>query len=302
MPPLALFDRMEIVRTIASGGMGEVLLVRHRQPDSDGSELALKRLFSHWAAEPAVIEMFQHEVKLLRWLSHPAVPQLIESGTDQGVPYALLEYISGADLERLRSAKVSLSPRASLELIRALLEALVHIHTAMHPDGRALNLVHRDVSPSNVIVRHDGSVKLVDFGVATSVDRTMTCSGSDAGTPGYLAPEVITGEGPVDARADLFAVGVILYELTTGTRLFPGSRLQALIAGAEARVRPPTQFVKSYPPAIESVLLRALAREPGARFNSAGDMLDALESAAHTSRCPPSREALITAVRAFGQR
>jgi serine/threonine protein kinase len=176
-----------------------------------------------------------------------------------------------------------------------LLDALHHVHTRRGDSDAPLGFVHRDVTPSNILVTADGAVALIDFGLSTSAARSRLAPAPAAGTPGYVAPETFTQEPP-DGRVDVFAAGAILYELTVGARAHPGNRLQAMHSTVEMPAPRPSAAVVGYPRALEEVVLTALARRPDERYASAEQMADHLTRAARAEGIVPSRETLAACV------
>jgi serine/threonine-protein kinase len=185
---------------------------------------------------------------------------------------------------------------AACEAIAQLLGALEHVHTRRASDGAALCLVHRDVCPANVIASREGHITLVDFGIATSAWRPERDRGQLKGTRGYMAPEVVTGERDPDARVDLFAVGVMLYELTVGRRLYEGAAPRVMAAIADGALPSPARDAPGYPEALDAVARRALARHADERYASAREMLDALDAAAAAHGIARGREALAAVI------
>lgn len=282
--------RYEIVRKIAAGGMCEIFLARDRAIEGVARPVALKRLFPEHAAQPSAVNMLRHEARVLAQLAHPGVPHVYELGRDGSSCYLAMEFVPGLDMAAMAKGG-TLPIDLAITIVIQLLEALAHTHARRDAAGRWLQIVHRDVAPANVLVGPEGTVKLVDFGVATSNARPDE-PGTIRGTPGYIAPEAVTGEAPVDHRADLFAVGVLLYEATLGHRLFAGNHVQIMNAVVQGDVTRPSALDPDYPLLVEEVIMQALAREPWARFASAGEMAAHLEAAAYASGHVPSRARL----------
>jgi serine/threonine protein kinase len=254
--------------------------------------VVLKRLHRHCAADPDLVDMFRHEARILAALDHPGILRLVELAPDRGSWMQVLERVDGLDLLGLMTRAKELPLALGVEVVRQLLGALGHAHTRAYANGPPLQVVHRDIAPGNVMVARDGTIKLLDFGIATSLWRPDPDRGRMKGTRGYLSPEAITGEHEVDARSDLFAVGVLLYELTTHRRLFQGSPVVVMAAIAEGPTPSPARAVPGYPPALDLVVRRALARVPTLRFESAAAMSHALEDAAAVLGLPPARAEL----------
>jgi serine/threonine protein kinase len=282
-------NRYQFVHKLAAGGTSEVFLAR--DTISGGRPVAIKRLFGHFAGKSDLVARFRHEAFVLAHLRHPGIPALYEARCEAEQPWLVMDYVPGVDFGRMMSSG-RIPRECALAATFALLGALAHAHSCCDTQGRSLRVVHRDVTPSNLLIANTGTVTLIDFGLATSTALTEESPGTLRGTPGYLAPEAITSEAPVDLRADLFAAGVMLYEATVGARLFTGNVVQVMNATAEARVPRLTAIRSDYPPALESVVLRALARRPEDRYSSAEEMAAELADAARRAGWSASPESL----------
>jgi serine/threonine-protein kinase len=202
---------------------------------------------------------------------------VLDFGLEAGAPYLVLEYVEGVDLARALAARGPLTPALVRHLGLCLLRALEHVHGLRDTQGEWLGLVHRDVSPANVLLGHTGDVKLGDFGIAKGLRTpSRTAPGSTRGTLRYMSPEQLRG-GPLDARADLFSLGVLLYEAVVGRIPFAAATdAQLLLAVRDVRLEPAEHLLQRAGPALASVLQRALRPHPAERFASAGDMARAL--------------------------
>jgi serine/threonine-protein kinase len=240
----------------------------------------IKRLFAHYAEHEHALRMFQDEARLLAELSHPNIPQVYDLGYADGFWYLAMEHVSGftlTDLCRTAAKEQKPMPLAvAIGIVSQLCMALHHAHERRDREGRALRIVHRDVTPHNIIISPDAVVKVLDFGVAQSSARVDTDAGAVRGTYAYMGPEQVRGK-PLDKRADVFAVGVILYELTTGRRLFRGSDVEIMTAIVERDVTPPSQHVANYPAELENIVLQALQRDRSKRTTSAGQLAMVLD-------------------------
>jgi serine/threonine-protein kinase len=213
-------------------------------------------------------------------LDHPNIVRVFEFDRENGTYYLVMEYVDGASLDQIvraaRKGGVPLGPDFAVEVGLPLARALAYAHSLKLPDGRALNLVHRDVSPGNVLISRDGAVKLTDFGVVKST-ITTTVAGAVKGKLSYMSPEQITVQN-VDHRSDLFSLGVVLYEVATGLRLFRGDSLGATaVRVMRAVVPPPRSVMPETDPRLEAILMKMLERDPRARYQSAADLLIDLE-------------------------
>ncbi len=274
------FGRYELLRKVAAGGMAEVYLARLRGQAGFVRDVAVKRMFPHLAEHAPTLELFQYEALLLAELNHPNIPYVFDLGWAEGTWYLAMEYIDGysvTDLWRAgQRAGLPMPLSVALGVVLQACEGLHHAHERCDRAGRHLAIVHRDVTPHNLMVTRDGVVKVLDFGVARTAARRGTEAGVLRGTLSYMAPEQVRGR-PVDRRADVFALGVVLYELTTGSRLFRGTDVQVMTAIVEQDVPPPSSRWAEYPPALEAIVLDALRRDPGARIQSAAELARRLE-------------------------
>jgi serine/threonine protein kinase len=267
-------DRYREEILLGTGGMAEVW--RAKGPRGT---VALKRLLPHAARNPSISTAFEREGRLLSRLAHPNVIGIHEVMRDERGTCLVLEYVEGADLRVLSNGATP--ARLALRIIRDLLRALEAVHDLRDDDGRSLGLIHRDLSPSNVLVGVDGSVKLTDFGIARALSGSQATTGMNIkGTLAYLPPEQASG-APVDARADLFAVGALLYELLAGAPIYDESAPRLALARARAGdvtslgvIRPET------PLAIVELVDRALSAVPSDRHPNARAMSADLEMAA----------------------
>lgn len=277
------FGPYELVRKIAAGGMAEILLARQWGEGGFFRDVVLKRLFPHLAEHERQLRMFQDEARLLSQLAHPNIPQVYDVGRAQGYWYIAMEYVEGhtvADLWRLGAKAGQVMPmNVALAIVIQACEALHHAHERKDRAGRALRIVHRDVTPHNLMLTRDGVVKLMDFGVAATSARKDTEVGAVRGTFSYMAPEQVRGK-PLDKRADVFALGVVLYELTTGTRLFRGNDVQIMTQVVEEDAPAPSSRVAGYPSDLEEIVLTALQRDRGQRLPSAAHLAMYLEELA----------------------
>jgi eukaryotic-like serine/threonine-protein kinase len=231
----------------------------------------LKRLHRHLVAEPQCVAMIRHEARVLNALCHPNVVAALSEAHELDGTWEFEEtYLHGETLAQKLAVGAQFGLRDACAIAVALLRALDHIHHCT-VDEMALSIVHRDVCPANVMLTPT-SVVLIDFGLATSAWRQDPDRGIMRGTRGYMAPEVITGAHTVDARSDLFGVGVILYELTVGKRLYDGPWMRVMSEVVEGETPSPRLVHNQYPPALDAVVRRALARDVDQRYDSARAM------------------------------
>ncbi|HET8932660.1 MAG TPA: serine/threonine-protein kinase [Polyangiales bacterium] len=272
--------RYELLHKIAAGGMAEVFLARQWGQGGFFRDVVIKRLYPHYAEHEHALRMFQDEARLLAELSHPNIPQVYDLGNADGYWYLAMEHVGGVTLTDLCRTAAKLNrpmPLAvAIGIVTQICMALHHAHERRDREGRALKVVHRDVTPHNIVISPDAVVKVLDFGVAQTAARADTDAGAVRGTYAYMSPEQVRGK-PLDKRSDVFAVGVILYELTTGRRLFRGSDIEIMTAIVERDVMPPSRHVPNYPVELEQIVLHALQRDRSKRTVSAAHIAIALE-------------------------
>ena len=266
-------------RRLCTGGMASVWTAT----DAAGRALVIKRILPSLAADAEFVAMFDREATLSARLSHPNIVRVLDHGDYEGERYLAMEHLQGRDLSTVMCELVKRgTPAPGLGAFVALqaARALAYVHTLAGDDGAPLHLIHRDISLSNVMIGFDGGVKLLDFGVAKALAVELTNRtqvGVLKGKWAYLAPEQLDSDN-VDQRADLFALGIVLWETLTGRRLFKGATgLQTLEKVRAAHVLPPSAINPAVPPALDAVVLKALAKAPCDRFQSAAKMAEALE-------------------------
>ncbi|BDG01979.1 serine/threonine-protein kinase [Anaeromyxobacter oryzae] len=273
------FGRYVLLDRIAVGGMAEVYVAAGRD-DPPGKLYALKRILPTLAEDEGFITMFLDEARLVVQLEHPAIVPIHELGKHGDGYYIAMDYVPGKDLrallDRCRARKEPLPVPLAAAVTARVADALDHAHRTRDAHGEPLRVVHRDVSPANVLLGFDGSVRIIDFGIAQAAIRTRRQDTVLRGKFGYMSPEMVRGL-PVDRRSDVFALGAVLHEMLTGERLFTGSsELAVLEAVRSAAVRPPSERRRDVPARLDDVVLRALAREPEDRWAWAGELRDAL--------------------------
>ncbi len=275
--PGSIVGRYEILERIGTGGMAEVYLAHLRDAPKE-SRVALKRLLPAFADQRRFIEMFVAEARLASTLHHPNIAEVFEAVIDHDVCYFAMEFVHGHDVRALLVAaaarKRPMPLPIAISIMYGITCALAYVHDPRGPHAQ-LNIVHRDISPSNILVSFDGAIKLVDFGIAR-VELgavTRTASRELKGKIPYMSPEQCRAL-KLDGRSDLFSLGVVLYELTTNTRPFDRSSefetLEAIVRGEFAA---PSRVVPGYPTELEEIVLRLLATRPSDRYPSAGALL-----------------------------
>jgi serine/threonine-protein kinase len=278
-PALAIFGRFEILGRIARGGMAEVFLAREAQSDGSVRHVVLKRVLPEMADNPDFLSMFLEEGRTAVRLYHANVCHVYESGEVGGTAFMALEWVYGTSLDdvitRAATRGTTLPWPIAVEIVAQVASALEYVHHAKGPSGRPLNIVHRDVSPHNVMLSWTGSVKLLDFGIAkTSANEG---GGETVGKYGYMSPEQAQSRA-IDARSDLFALGVVLFEALTGRPLYDRPTvLETLSAIVREPVPSLAQLRPDLPPALDHIVARALAKSPAQRWESAGELRAALK-------------------------
>ena len=288
--------KYRILAKIGDGGMASVYLAIVRGPGDFRKLVVLKELRADLAEEPEHVAMFLDEARLAARLNHPNIAQTNEIGVDDGRHFIAMEFLDGQPLHRMRSRLAKGAPvplAAELKIISDVLAGLHHAHELADYDGRPLGVVHRDVSPHNVIVTYDGRVALLDFGIAKSADTSRrTVTGAIKGKIAYMAPEQARGE-PLDRRADLYAVGVMLWEAATGSRMWAGLEdIVVLSRVSEGRAPAPSAVNPAVPIGLETLCQKALAADREDRFPTALAMKQAVDALASELSCAMSSEAL----------
>tara|TARA_R110002096_G_scaffold423452_1_gene630587 strand:- start:50399 stop:53155 length:2757 start_codon:yes stop_codon:yes gene_type:complete len=282
------FGKYYLLERINVGGMAEVF--RAKQFGVEGFErlVAVKRILPNIAEDKEFIEMFVDEAKISVQLNHANIAQVFDLGHEEGSYYIALEHIHGRDLraifDRNRNQGEPMPVPQACFVIMKVCEGLDYAHNKRDESGRELALVHRDVSPQNVIVSHEGEVKLIDFGIAKAAGRgSQTQAGILKGKFGYMSPEQVRGL-PVDRRSDVFSCGIVLYELLTGERLFVGeSDFSTLEKVRNVEILPPSTYNRKIQPELERIVLKALAKDVEDRYQNAIDLHDELQAFVYTS-------------------
>ena len=271
----------ELVRRVGVGGMGEVWLARQRGAAGFARDVAIKRLLPQAMEQPDVVSMFIEEAQVTGRLRHPNVVNVIELGAaESGELYLVLEYVDGTGLHKLlRQNDSRPSPIAALAIARDVALALHAAHTLKDEDGKDLGLVHRDVTPSNVMVDRNGHVKLMDFGIAkVRAKSNQTEAGIIKGKIAYLAPEQIRGE--VDPRSDIFALGLVLWEVIAGQQARSGSSDAVMMAKVALEEVPSIlKVVPDLAPEIAAVVDKAVATDPANRYQTGQEMVQGIQAA-----------------------
>jgi serine/threonine protein kinase len=267
------FGKYTLLERISVGGMAEVF----RAKAADGKLVAIKRILPNVAEDAQFIKMFVEEARISGQLVHPNICRIYELGRQDGTHFIAMEYIRGKDLiqvrNRLRKIKEPMPLKIVVGILTKALEGLDYAHKKRDGFARPLELVHRDCSPHNLLMSYDGEVKVIDFGIAKAKRSVMKSqAGVLKGKFAYMSPEQVIGK-PIDRRSDIFACGVILYELVTGERLFTGDSDFAILEKVrKVEITPARDIDPTIPPAIESVIMKALAVDRDKRYQWCSDM------------------------------
>src|SRR6185312_2580567 len=274
----------EILYELKSGGMGAVLLGRRRGPGAFEQLVAIKTVRPELANAPAVRAMFLDEAAILARLNHPGIAHVHDFGEEAGSLYMVMEYVPGVAFRELAERR----PPA-LVIARAIAEAARGLHAAHEArdlHGAPLGLVHRDISPDNLLLGYDGHVKVIDFGIALVKNRQapVTEFGTLKGKPPYMSPEQVKND-PMDRRSDVFSLGVVTWELLTGKSLFDGDSIYAIAYAVENQeLVPPSRVIgSSLPSGLDAAVMNALARDPDQRTPTAAAFAEALDGIVQAS-------------------
>ncbi|MEW5738061.1 MAG: serine/threonine-protein kinase [Myxococcota bacterium] len=300
--PQPVLGKYQLIRKLAAGGMAEVYLARAAGPMGFEKQVVVKRILPHLADEENFISMFLSEARLAAQLNHPNIVQVFDFGQADATFYLVMEFIDGVNLRALFrkafEANEPLSFGVAAKIVSLACEGLGFAHDFLDPaTGQPMNLVHRDVSPDNILVARNGSVKVVDFGIAKAANQThLTRTGTVKGKFAYMPPEQLTAQA-LDKRADIFALGVVLHELVTGKKPFDTSNEAAIVRGImyEAPIRAAT-VRPDMPEALQAIIDKALAKDRDQRYLDCRELQADLEKFIVTSGAPVSQYQLAQVV------
>lgn len=287
LEPTAFGGRYTLLRRLAIGGMAEIYLARQAAMAGFEKEVVIKRLRAELADDPRIVEMFLDEARIGALLNHPNIVHVYDVDEHDGIPYIAMEYIVGEELNELCRRGLQhgrfLPIEHAVELIRQAAAGMGYFHAKRGAEGtplhdHPLDIVHLDISPTNLLVTQDGTMKIIDFGIAHA--RGQRSRGDVIpGKLSYMSPEqAARSKDAVDHRSDIFSLGIVLYEITVGKRLFRGPASEVVKKLIEAQVEPPTFARRNFPAALEAIVMRALEKHPGDRYQSAYDLADDLET------------------------
>jgi serine/threonine protein kinase len=269
--------RYKLIHLLGVGGMAEVFKARCPVPGGIERTVVIKRILPFHSGNAEFVRMFVAEAQLLGLLHHPNVVQAYDFGESEGTLFLVLEYVDGPSVSKVLSTLGatgrSIPILAAAHFAHEVCRALEHVHGLKGGDGETLNVIHRDVTPSNILLTQTGGVKLLDFGVAKyRASQVRTVEGTIKGKPAYLAPEALEAK-PIDSRVDLFSLGVVLHEMLTLRSLFESdSQVVTFRKILELPILPPSSSRPDVPPELDAIVMKALERDPARRYQTAGEM------------------------------
>ena len=292
---LRQLGRYELLRRIAAGGMGEIFLAKMRGAAGFEKRVIIKTILPHLAEEEEFITKFLDEGRIVVQLTHGNIVPVFDMGEQDGEHFIAMEYIPGRDLreiiKRLQVDGDVMPVEMALYLISEVCKGLDYAHRKSDDEGLSLELVHRDVSPSNVLISREGDVKVIDFGIARATNKlSRTISGRIQGKFCYMSPEQASGK-IVDARSDIFSTGVVLYELLTGMRPFEGETdLESIDLVRKCEFDPPSTLNSHVPPEVDEIVLKAMAPDLNERYQNIDQMQTALLQYLYSNACAPTSQ------------
>lgn len=281
---LKKFGRYFLLDQVAQGGMAEIYRARLATLEGAGRLIVIKRIQAGYGENVEFLNMFRSEIKVTMGFSHPNIVQLYDFGEEGGKPYIAMEFVDGKNLRQFISRFQELRQPFPVEMVSHVIEqaacGLHYAHSFKDKiSGQPLNVVHRDISPQNILISYEGSVKVIDFGIAKATTNSeATRAGVIKGKPSYLSPEQISGES-LDGRSDIFSLGIVLWELLCGKKLFAGENDLAvlkLIEACNTHIKPPSSVNPKVPRDLDYIVLKALAKNTDKRFQTAEEFQRAL--------------------------
>jgi eukaryotic-like serine/threonine-protein kinase len=302
LDPPQRFGKYVLIEKIGQGGMAEIFKAKSYGSAGFEKLLVIKRILPHLVKDPNFVDMFVNEAKLTVSLSHANIIQVYELNEVDGQYYIAMEFVHGQDLfniiDRGFRSRIPLPEDLAVHVVIEVLKGLEYAHRAKHFDGRPMGLVHRDISPTNVFISYEGDVKLADFGIAkANIQRRQTQSQTIKGTLGYMSPEQVMGK-ELDRRSDIFATGIMLYELVTGTKPFSGKGdLEILLKIRDGKFVTPAKVRHDISPTLERIVLKAMAMDAEDRYQEAGEYYEDLADYLFASGMRTSPRKLATYMR-----
>lgn len=299
------FGKYVLLEEVASGGMAVVYKALGKTIDGKNHYFAIKRILPNYSADEEFISLMKDEAKLMVQLNHPNIVSLIEFGKVEEDYYIAMEYIEGTTLKGMIQRVLSMSNNFTIDMathiVREIASGLSYAHRKLNEDGKALGIVHRDISPANILISYEGEVKITDFGISKASTQThFTQSGIIRGKTGYMSPEQTRSDIVIDHRSDLFSLGVIFYELLTGKKLFYAKSIpEAIRLVREGHIPPMSIARPDIPKDLEKIVFKLLEQKPENRFQRAEDLVDTLNEFL-TKFSPAGRPLRITHVDLIG--
>jgi serine/threonine-protein kinase len=287
------FGKYTLLNRIAVGGMAEVFLARQEGLEGFEKTICIKRIRPHLSSQASFVRMFLNEAKLAAQLNHPNIVQIYDLGRVNDSYFIAMEYISGRDMSRIipkaEKAGITFPMIYALRIASNVCEGLYFAHTKTDAYGNPLNIVHRDITPENILVSFNGTVKIVDFGIAKANSQLeQTRAGEIKGKLSYMSPEQCMGH-TLDARSDIFSFGSVIYEWITGYKLFTGENEMAILKSIiDGKIYPPSYFKEDVPEAVERILMKALDKDKTKRYQSAWEMQFDIDTYLASSEFTPS--------------
>jgi serine/threonine protein kinase len=296
LPSRNLFGKYRLVKKLAAGGMAQIYLASIEGPDGFSKTCVIKKVLPELANRSDFCEMFVLEAKVAALFNHPNIIQIFDFGKITDEYYLAMEYIEGPSLEELmiraKRAGDALGPKLAVHLGMPLCDALTYLQELTLPDGEPLNLVHRDVTPGNVLISKTAEVKLTDFGVVKTATSHSTQAGVVKGKFAYMSPEQAVGK-PLDHRSDIFSLAVVLFEVATGTRMWKrGTPMEMIANWVKSEIPKPSDRVADFPQPLEDILMKALKKNPDERYQTAQEMLSDLDAFRRTQQWAGGRREL----------
>jgi serine/threonine protein kinase len=290
------FGKYLIVDKIAAGGLAELFTSRVSSAQGFEKLIAIKTILPHLAQENELISCFIDEAKLAALLNHQNIVQIYDFGEIDGTFYIAMQYLFGKDLRRVldrsKEKNLQIDLGYSLYITSLICSGLDYAHNLRDLQGTQLKLIHRDITPQNIIITYDGDVKIIDFGIAKAAARsTLTQIGTIKGKVAHMSPEQASGQA-IDHRSDIFSTGIILYELITGQKMFTGDTMEILAKVRDCKYELAESIKPDFPKKVYSIIHRALAKDPDKRYQSCGEMQKDLEDCIHELTIWPTSRGL----------
>jgi tetratricopeptide (TPR) repeat protein len=290
------FGKYLLMESIATGGVAQLFLSKITGLQGFEKLVAIKMILPHLSGERDLVKAFIDEAKVAALLSHPNIVQIYDFGLMENSYFIAMEYLFGKDLrhifQKAREKEAPLSLEHALYITARICSGLGYAHKLTDLQGNSLHLIHRDISPQNILITYGGEVKLVDFGIAKAAGQSSTTQhGSIKGKVAYMSPEQASGE-KIDQRSDIFSAGILLYEMLTQKRMFTGDTMEILDKVRKRDFEPAERLVENLPPMLYKILERALAKDVNQRYQSCGEMQGAVEECMFDLSLRPDAQAL----------